>query len=75
MRLWLSRQHDGTYMLSFLKPEQSMVLGTGHADLYFAAGEPVGMRHLCAEGVRSFFGRSLEAMESVKVEISGKVIE
>lgn len=73
MRLWLSRQADGRYMLTATKPVQAEVKGTGTADLYIRYGDPIGLRHLCAAGSVSLFGVSLMPLESVKVEINASI--
>jgi len=76
MNLHLSRQADGRYMLTALPPIRAAVRGAGGAeDLYLRAGEPIGIRHLCQGGVRALFGVELKPLESVRVELTGHVVE
>ncbi len=68
-RMWLSRQRDGSYMLTKLKPIPKKVRGTVVRDLYMRPGEPVGMRHLCADGVLMMLGVHLTKLDSVRVVV------
>ena len=75
MKLWLSRQHDGRYMLTALRPVKANVGRTGIVDLYAKVGDPVVDRHLCPWGTDQMFpGAKLEPLESVRVEVIGKVL-
>jgi hypothetical protein len=47
MKLWLTRQHNGLYMLTAMKPIFAKVEGRDFEDAYVAPGEPVGMRNFC----------------------------
>lgn len=69
-RLWLTRQRDGNYMLTAFKPVVATVAGTGQQDAYMRLGEPIGVRGLCTEGIRSFIGRELPPMEPTRVRVS-----
>ena len=71
MKLWLTRQYDGSYMLTLLKPHIVEVNGTEHKDAYIQLGEPIGVRFLCAGGIRSVLGldEDLEALESIPVVV------
>lgn len=75
MKLWLSRQHDGSHMLTYLKPIWKGVKGTAYEDFYIEPGEPIGVRHLCQGGVKSLFNVELEIGNSIRVEMLGKIIE
>lgn len=74
MRLWLSRQRDGRYMLTLYQPIIARVHGTDQWDLYVVAGDPVGYRGMCPEITEKLFGVSLELLDSVQVELTGKVV-
>ena len=65
--MYLSRQHDGNYMLTALRPKPQRVRGGSHDDLYFQNGEPVGVRHLCPLGTRAIFGEPAAAMRPLDV--------
>ena len=47
MKLWLTRQHNGLYMLTANEPIFAKVEGRDFEDAYVAPGEPVGMRNFC----------------------------
>ena len=49
LKLWLSRQRDGKYLLTKRKPVLATVEGVGKQDFYVAPGDPVGYRNMCAE--------------------------
>ena len=68
-KFWLSRQRDGNYMLTLFKPTASRVVGLDVRDLYMVAGEPMGIRHLCADGVHTMLRRELEPLQSVQVTL------
>jgi hypothetical protein len=70
--LWLSRQRDGNYMLTFLKPNKYKVLGAAVQDFYIKPGEPIGIRHLCPGGVKTVFGVEIEIGEQVAVTLVGE---
>lgn len=73
MELWLSRQANGSYMLTDKKPVIGEVGTTGYRDLYVAVGDSVGIRHMCPRGAQGLFGVKLRRLESVRVELSGRV--
>lgn len=72
MRLYLARQALGDYMLTALPPVWAQVAGTDRSDWYVQAGEPVGVRHLCARGVRMLFGLTLRRGQVTVVDLSGR---
>jgi hypothetical protein len=47
MKVWVSRQYNGQYMLTASPPIWAPVDGTYHWDFYAAPGDPIGVRHLC----------------------------
>lgn len=75
MTLHLTRTHDGKYTLTAFAPVVCPVRGTGWSDAYPRHGDPVDVRGLCPWGISKLFGVELELLQTVKVELSGKVIE
>lgn len=74
--LYLSRQHDGNYMLTAMPPKARTVRGSDHEDLYIRHGEPVGVRHLCPRGTMAIFGMraaEMRPMEVRRVRVMGWV--
>ena len=74
-RFYLSRQANGSYMLTLCKPVRAKVRGSGHDDLYICPGEPIGVRHWCPEGVGAVFGVELDCLETCKVEVQAGPVE
>lgn len=72
-RLWLTRMHDGRYMLTAFRPVIATVKGTDFQDVYERHGEPIGVRHLCPLGVKTIFGVELKPLESVRVLVDARV--
>lgn len=50
--LWLTRQAIGDYMLTATPPAIVTVRSTDQFDAYIRAGDPIGLRHLCAAGMQ-----------------------
>lgn len=75
MELYLTRQHNGLYMLTALKPILSRVEGRDFEDAYVAPGEPVGMRNFC-DLILKLAGieKPLRRGETVKILLSGSLI-
>jgi hypothetical protein len=69
MRLWLTRRPDGTYMLTKLRPLIRKRLGSEELDAYEQAepGEPIGVRHLCEQGILAVLGTTLPALSPRRV--------
>jgi hypothetical protein len=69
MRLWLTRRPNGTYMLTKLRPLIRKRLGSDEFDAYERTepGEPIGVRHLCEEGVRAVLGTILPTLTPRRV--------
>lgn len=74
MTLWLTRQHNGLYMLTKLKPIFEVVQGREYLDAYVAPGEPIGMRNFC-DAILSLIGleKALKRGESIEIELTGKL--
>lgn len=75
MDAYLTRQRDGSYMLTELEPVIAPVGGTGVLDAYVRAGDGLGIRHLCARGVRSALGRDLPRLRPTRVVFSMQLKE
>lgn len=54
-------------MLTFLKPVIQQVKGTKYQDAYLKPGEPIGIKHLCANGVKAALKMELELLASMKI--------
>lgn len=75
MRLFLTRQSAGDYMLTAFEPVLHEVVGTGRPDAYVREGDPIGLRHLCARGVRVAIGTDLPRLVPTPVDFSMKLVE
>lgn len=75
MELWLSRQHNGLYMLTYLKPLLHQVEGRDFQDFYIQPGEPVGERNFCDLILKLVSLPPLKKLESVRVIIEGRLNE
>ena len=69
MKLWLSRQRSGAYMLTRGAPVRQRITGTSDDDLYVPYGDPVGHRNFCENGIHAL-GIELELLESARVEMT-----
>lgn len=75
MELWLTKQHNGLYMLTVKKPIIAKVEGRDFEDAYVAPGEPVGMRNFCDLILKLVnLDKPLKRGESIQIEITGKPI-
>ena len=75
MKLWLSRQHNGLYMLTYYKPVLHKVEGRDFEDFYIQPGEPVGERNFCDLILKLVEMPPLKRLESVSVIIEGRLNE
>lgn len=76
MRLYVSRQRNGMYMLTRQTPLVATVDGTDQSDVYVAAGDPVGFRHVCPWFVSVLWNvKDLEPCTWVRVKVTGEAIE
>jgi len=75
MKLWLTRQRNGMYMLTKYKPVITLVEGRGYNDVYVVPGEPIGIRNLC-DAILTLVrtDKPLKRGESVEVLLGGKVL-
>lgn len=77
MHAYLTREHDGLYMLTGFEPEIWPIRGNPSVRAaYIRPGDPLGVRHLCPDVVRLMFKleRDLGVLASVRVEMEGHVI-
>lgn len=76
MRLWLTRQHNGLYMVTKLKPVFAKVEGRDFEDAYIVPGEPVGERNFCDLILRLVnLEIPLKRGESIEIELEGSVVK
>lgn len=76
MELYLTRQHNGLYMLTKNKPIFQIVEGREFEDAYVTPGEPIGMRNFC-DLILNLVGldKPLKRGECIRVELKGYIIE
>jgi hypothetical protein len=76
MEVWLTRQHNGQYMLTKYKPIMAQVEGRDYKDAYVMPGEPIGVRNLC-DAILKILNQpvQLKRGESVLIELSGRIID
>lgn len=75
MRLWLTRQHNGLYMVTKYKPVFAKVDGRDFEDAYIVPGEPVGERNFCDLILRLVnLEAPLKRGESIEIELAGSVV-
>ena len=69
MRLWLTRRPNGTYMLTKLRPLIRKRMGSNEMDAYERSepGEPIGVRHLCEQGIMAVLGTTLPELSPRRV--------
>lgn len=75
MELWLTRQMNGMYMLTFNKPIIADVEGRGYRDAYVPPGDPVGIRNFC-DIILKVVGLEgkLNRLESIRIKLEGGII-
>lgn len=74
MRLWLSKQNNGLYILSVFKPTQGNTL---HKEdiICVIPGEPEGQKDLMSELLKTHcFEKELKEGESTQIELKGRII-
>lgn len=73
MKLWLTKEHNGTFMLTALLPMIEEIRGVGQRAVYMRPGDPVGVRHICPWFVEQFDIQpdEIQEFESVRVELTG----
>ncbi len=75
MKLWLTKQSNGLYMLSLFKPTTNTIKGTHKEDVYIIPGEPIGVRNLCSEILKVLcIENELQIGESIRIELTGRIL-
>ena len=75
MELYLTRQMNGQYMLTYYKPIIADVEGRGFKDAYVAPGDPIGIRNFCDLILKVVnLDGQLKRLESIKVFLTGNII-
>lgn len=76
MKLWLTRQSNGLYMLTALKPVVFPLIDRPEIkDAYIQMGEPVGLRNMCDRILILFDIKTpLKRCQSVEVELTGTIL-
>lgn len=74
MKLWLSRQANGQYMLTALPPMTTEVGSLGYEDVYVVPGDPVGLRNLCPLMLKLIGEPFLSRLESIEIELEGRKV-
>lgn len=75
MELYLTRQHNGLYMLTKNEPIFVTVEGKDFKDAYVSPGEPIGVRNFCDQILKLVgIERHLKRGESIKIKLCGNVI-
>ena len=77
MKLYLTRQLNGLYMLTALKPTFADILGSdGKVDAYIQPGEPIGIRNLCDRILLvANINEPLKRCSTVEIELTGKILK
>lgn len=75
MKLFLSRQASGLYMLTAIPPKRHRVGNTSRDDLYVRHGEPIGYRNMCPASIEMLLPgfKHLDPLDTTEVEITAKV--
>ena len=74
MKLWLTRQHNGLYMVTKYKPVFTKVDGRDFEDAYIVPGEPVGERNFCDLILKLVnLDAPLKRGDSIEIELYGNV--
>ena len=55
LKCWVTRRHNGLYLVTAFKPIIEEVMGTGHNDAYVRYGDPVGYINIPYEFAMSVF--------------------
>jgi hypothetical protein len=75
MKLWLTRQRNGLYMLTVKEPIFTKVDGRDFEDAYIVPGEPVGMRNFCDLILKVLnIETPLKRGEKIQVELFGNIV-
>jgi len=61
-------------MLTLLKPIIAPIRGTDHLDAFEHAGEPISVRHLCEDGVKTLLGCVPPELTPTKIILSARYL-
>ena len=76
MKIYLTRQHNGLYMLTKHKPILAKIEGTDIEDSYNVPGEPVGVRNLCSLILKVVnIEKPLKRGESILIDLNGEIVD
>ena len=73
-KLWLGREDSGLYMLTGLRPDNDTIAGTDTRNLFVPTRDPVGLRHLCPNGIAMIWNVVLEPLYIQRIQVWGEVI-
>lgn len=72
--LWLSRQQDGSYLLTEFKPVRKQMINADFDWLYPIYGEPINVEY-CENGVHNIFRIELKEFESIKIKMNVGILK
>jgi hypothetical protein len=76
MKLFLTRQKNGLYMLTKYKPITRRVEGRDFSDAYVIPGEPIGVRNLCDAILNLIEDKpNLKRGESVLIDLNCSLVK
>lgn len=76
MRLWLTRQHNGLYMVTKFKPIFHKVDGRDFEEAYIVPGEPIGERNFCDMILKLInIDTPMRRGDCVEIELNGSVVK
>jgi len=76
MRAWLTRQADGTFMLTARQPVFAAVDGTQAVNSYVPYSDALGLRHFCRSGVcaEEHGAARMRVNDYVECEVSLRIV-
>ncbi len=69
MILYLTKQRNGSFLLSKYPPIIAEVGETGEYDAYLQAGDPIGPRHLCDALFKHIGSDNMKILETKKINV------
>ncbi len=75
MILYLTKQRNGSFLLSKYPPIIQEVGETGEQDAYLQAGDPIGVRHLCDALFKHVGSDEMKNLETKKINVIIKEIK
>lgn len=75
MEYYVTRQHNGLYMLTKNLPVKMKVEGRDFEDSYIVPGEPIGIRNFC-DSILKLVGceQPLKRGQTIKIKLEGSVV-